>query len=537
MKINIKTILKFPSLIHSKLITGEEKITNPVTNAIIMEALDIEQWGEPGQILLTSYFAFENSNPQKIDVFFEQAKKIGIAGFIFKTDRLVNKIPKDFISRCQNFNFPLIQIPGDVTYPKIVNEILSAISNKNSFLLKTYYDNHQKFIHLMMKQADFTEILNTLKALIDLPVTLNEKMNHKNNGTNNEFNTFKIIREIPFTNETNVKYKKYIVNYEDSSKTSTLLSCHIPNLGYEDYNLFIHKVDSTLTDLQFMAIENAVVAIQTELVKRYALRQNNFSHLNEMASALVFGHLTDKDEISDTLLNLKLDNSKKHRIIIINFDHSLSDQSSPTKERYTETIANYFKIYFHDIVYIKQPREFILIFPINHYNIDSIKNKLLDMLDEVTLKTKFPQFISQINISNEVSAYDLFTGYKQAKNTQKFNNLFDGNSSIINTYDELGILKLFIETDQTETIKKFVPDIIWDLQEKNPELIKTLEVFINVNQSYSKTAKILFIHPKTVRYRVNQLTDHYGINFDNPDEILQYNIAIRMIKILQSKEQ
>ena len=120
MHLKMKDILEFPSLKESQLLTGSKNLQLPVTDAIVMEALDIEAWGQKGQLLLTSYYAFEHATSQEVQSFFEKAKALGIVGFIFKTDRLVQEIPEDFISQCKKHSFPLIQISKQVTYPEVI---------------------------------------------------------------------------------------------------------------------------------------------------------------------------------------------------------------------------------------------------------------------------------------------------------------------------------------------------------------------------------------------------------------------------------
>lgn len=140
----------------------------------------------------------------------------------------------------------------------------------------------------------------------------------------------------------------------------------------------------------------------------------------------------------------------------------------------------------------------------------------------------------KITISEEKSIYNLPNAYKQAMDMRPIIDFWQSESPIV-AYEDLGISKLFIETENVEALKRFVPETIWTLQAKNPELLKTLYTFINANQNYSDTAKLLFVHPKTVRYRVNQLTEQYNIPFDQPDKILYYNIAIRITQFLHFK--
>lgn len=528
MHLKVIDILEFPSLKDSILITGANNLKLPVTDAIIMEALDIEEWGKNGQILLTSYYAFKYASSQKIDTFFELAKRIGIAGFIFKMDRLVNEIPEDFISKCKHYNFPLIQISKQVTYPVVIKEILSAIVNQNTLLMNFYYENHQRFLKLMMQQADVKTTLQTLQDLIKLPVTLIEKTEHSRISSDVDYDSFDILRDGSINTRRTFHYKNILINYGKQMKERTVLSFSIPNLGYEEYELIVHSTGENLSDLQFMAIENAVVALQTEFVQRYAIRQNKYSYLNDITSELIFGRLTSKTDIDDIIYNLGLNSSLKYRVVIYNFKIQVDNYDILEFNRFTDKVINLSKKAFNKLIYVKQPKKIIFIVPIYSKDSEPLKNKLLTIIDTVNEYPLHKQNSFKITISDEKSIYDLPSAYKQAMDIRSISDFSHSECPIV-AYDDIGISKLFIETENPEALKQFVPEKIWELQDKNPDLLKTLYTFINANQNYSEAAKLLFVHPKTVRYRVNQLIEQYEIEFDQPDKILYYNIAIRII--------
>lgn len=534
MHLKMKDILEFPSLKESQLLTGSKNLQLPVTDAIVMEALDIEAWGKKGQLLLTSYYAFEHATSQEVQSFFEKAKALGIVGFIFKTDRLVQEIPEDFISQCKKHSFPLIQISKQVTYPEVIREILSAIVSQSALLLNVYYENHQRFLQLMMQQADVKAILQTLDDLIQLPVTLIEKVDNTRISSGERHDSFKILRESSLNRQRTLQYKYLLVNYEKSTSESSVLSFPIPNLGYEEYELIVHKKNDDLTDMQLMAIENTVVALQTEFVQRYALRQNNNSRLNEMASELIFGRLSRQEDIEDTIYNLGLDASLPYRIIIFSFENQLKAEESSVFNRFTDKVINLLKSSFNDSIYITQSSKIILIVPIHAEDLRDIKALLRRIYNRLYTHPLYKSMPCKITISEEKSIYNLPNAYKQVMDMRPIIDFWQSESPIV-AYEDLGISKLFIETENVEALKRFVPETIWTLQAKNPELLKTLYTFINANQNYSDTAKLLFVHPKTVRYRVNQLTEQYNIPFDQPDKILYYNIAIRITQFLHFK--
>ncbi|MDN6397801.1 MAG: PucR family transcriptional regulator ligand-binding domain-containing protein [Alkalibacterium sp.] len=538
--LKLKEVSGLPSLKDSKLIYGKEKLNISVSGAMVMEALDIEDWGSPRQILMTSNFAFKDETSETIIHFFKKAKEIGISAFIFKKNRLVSEIPEYFISNCKMFGFPLFEVKKDITYESIINDILKLINNRNTLLLQSYYDNHQQFIQLMMNQSGTIKILETLSTLIGVPVSLVEKANAKVIGTKERYNLFefKNAAESMYREFNSLEYEQRSVNYPNikTQENNKLLSFTIPNLGYEQYQLIIHGADYRFSDMDFMAITNTIIAIQTELVKKYALRQNKKARMNEMVSDLVHGRLTNQEDINETINNLELNPDKKYRVIVFNFSSKKRELSDALVNRLTDTLTNLFRNKFNNLLYIGRKDQVSLITSTENMTINNVKKKIETILKKISENKSYKDIYHYISISNEVSLYKLTEGHRQAMDSQKILRMGNEESAIV-SYENLGLYRLFLETDNLNSLDRFVPENLKALQKDNPDLLNTLYVFINVNQNYSEASEILFIHPKTVRYRINRLKERYDIDLKNPEEILQYSIALRILKFIPLENQ
>ena len=97
--------------------------------------MDIENWGNKGEIILTSYFALKDLSPDEITQFMQKLTSIGISALIVKLDRFVSDIPSTITDYCDLHALPLIQIPKEVKYESVILEILGPIIDSNIALL------------------------------------------------------------------------------------------------------------------------------------------------------------------------------------------------------------------------------------------------------------------------------------------------------------------------------------------------------------------------------------------------------------------
>ena len=68
-------------------------------------------------------------------------------------------------------------------------------------------------------------------------------------------------------------------------------------------------------------------------------------------------------------------------------------------------------------------------------------------------------------------------------------------------------------------------------------MITTLQMYLRNNQSIKKTAGAMFVHYRTISYRLDKIKQISGINFDNANEVLAVSNGLIIYKMLKEIEQ
>lgn len=123
-------------------------------------------------------------------------------------------------------------------------------------------------------------------------------------------------------------------------------------------------------------------------------------------------------------------------------------------------------------------------------------------------------------------------------NTQvmKIYDLFDNSSAenVALNYKDLGIYKLLLKTDNLSKLESFADQRVLHMHREDPELFETLLALVTNNLNYQQTAEQLFVHPKTVRYRMSNIESKYGIDIRDSDDYLQVVFTGKILKLVQS---
>ncbi|MCC3144657.1 helix-turn-helix domain-containing protein [Halanaerobium sp. Z-7514] len=106
-------------------------------------------------------------------------------------------------------------------------------------------------------------------------------------------------------------------------------------------------------------------------------------------------------------------------------------------------------------------------------------------------------------------------------------------------YEELGVLRLLWNIDKKELFNfanEYLNELIKYSREKDNEWLETLEVFLEEDGDINISSERLSIHPNTMRYRIKQIQEILGLDFDSFDDKLNLTIAYKIYKFIISSE-
>lgn len=537
----VQEILGLKSMYKASLIAGKNGTYKEITSVNILEATDIANWGRAGEVLLSSFFALQNLNNDELDNFFEKLSNIGISAIIIKIDRLLTHIPTKIIELCDKHLIPLIQIGKEVKYETIILEILGPIINRNISLLNRYYDVHSELTSLALKRPSLEDIIREFKKMIHRDVSFINITKNKEISTNKELSAVSILNnyELATAKYMHFKYERRQVIYNDLLTKPIGMQIRVPvsYLGYDEYDLIIHELTEPLSPEDFMVLENGVKFLQMELLKKYVISQNIAQQKNNIIGDLLNDRLYEEKDIDEVLESLNLNKYQYYQVIIVKL-HPINSSKFLTNNALANLLRKIklkLKASFQELVFMEKT-DWIVFMKNSPSPADCITSQQLEIImEKLTEEQLFNYFYYNISLSSQTTKNSIPCANREALDTQNILRLFYNTNKIL-AYDELGIYKLFLDTNNLGDLTKFISPQIIAFRNDNLILFETLGIFLDSNQNYNIAAEKLFLHPKTVRYRIEKIKTILGINFNNPEDILQIQIATRLFKLITGRK-
>lgn len=536
MKLTLKGALNISSLKNAQLILDQKEKTLteiPISNIMIMEGHDVEKWVEPNEMLLTSLIGYQKENEEEFIKLFKQLGKLNCSGLVIKLGRYLTKVPDNLKQLALELNLPLIIIDNDIQYKDIMFQITQLLFNESNRQLEIYRSTNQIFVSLMENTIQIDTLIDKLSKLLGNDVSIVNSIKYQNRQGN--YFTTKITNEfVKYVPENKLFSRRYFIHeFTINNETRTEILTQLHTRTDNNKFLCVQINDHNIDEDQYISIDVATNFIDLQLNIETNIKNINKVKINDSIDSLLNENHSQSTDLPNILTDKGFVKEKNIQLIYCEIKNNL-DKDNFSIFYNQPNIANNFimssKVYWPHLIYRTWPNRLLLMIQTDN-DIAQIKQKLNKI---VTYTQQDLDGSSKIHISIEFGNYhNLKASSVSCLNTLSLSSsIFSDHKFFITTKDDLGIYQLLINNKDSETIKALIPQGLIRLSKNEPELIETLEQYINHLGNLAQSADTLFIHPKTMSYRINKIEKNYKLNLANANELTNISIGIHLLKIL-----
>ena len=548
MAYTVRKLLESEQFPKMKLLCGEKGLDREVKGIRIIEIEDMERYLTGGEMLITSFQVYLSCNDREVEQHFEDLVKSDISGFIVKkrkeydpTGRRLSLLEK----HCKKYEIPLVEISEDSYYWGIIRYVIMQVFDKATARLKYFKITHDNFNTFILNNNGScntaSNIIKFLSVMIENPVVLyygNLNCMVSTNSDNSklilsdEIQPYKpnIITKFQYMKQMKGSCVQYVVKFAILSEVEIYITITEENRG--------------LTELDYMAIENAIINLQYGFLSEFAQDEVKKKYQRDLIHNILNGLLSSK-EMTEAAAQLGMKESDTYRVVDF---HTIKNnvQSKYTKEQLHEVgvIEGELKHLLPDALIYRNMDQIVMIQQVDSEQTELEYQKEMEEVEDVIQRSIFYRKKDtdfQIGIGKSVKGYQrLKESYHEASQAIKYIEIVrlvtgDKNKSVVH-YSNLGFFQIFGEIDDMTKLERYIPETLKKLYEYDDEhkgeLIPTLQMFLSNNQSIRKTAGAMFVHYRTISYRMEKIKEITGINFDNANEVLAVSNGLVIYKML-----
>ena len=534
MSFTIKDLLESKEFSDMKLIAGQNHKKNEIKGVTIIEAPDIMHFIQGGELLLTGLYAFKSCSIAEFQSYLQEIKTI--SGIIIKKGRTV-KDAETKIKMLEEYAnehcLPLIEVPFEISFQKIMSFVMEHIFNEEVTHLKYFKTTHDNFTALTLsshqREHPIKDILDMLNKLIRNPVSLYDRNFNCYAAANDEFSEFHLSKNAkPFDAGMLTKYKYLKQNNQ------YIIELNLTDKMY----LVITETVSKFESLDCIAIENAIIALQYEFSRKQAIAELEKKYQNDIFNNLLNGKIISYAELKRNIELLNMDFNGFYRVLVFGLEYQGRKNINQTLYNMTD-VENSILQYSPDVKIYRDMDKIVVIQPTNHEQTQLECKQYISELKQF-VEQQNNKLLVKIGVGKMVHGIThIKASYCEAQDALSFIHIMEGfsdNSDIL-LFSELGIFKLLCQETNPNVLIEYIPESLQKLynykKSQQKELITTLKTYLNFNQNLSKTAQSLYVHYKTVAYRIDKISEITGMDFDNPNEMLEVRIGLIIYQMLE----
>lgn len=558
-------VLQIKSLREIRLLAGRQGIHRVVTDVSVLEvARDFWHFLRGGELVLTTLYAMQGDHHAQVEAIRRMAD-LGVAALGLHPFITGTHVHEDLIAAADTHGLPLIQLPASMAYAEVITAVLGNILNRQSIILRKSEDINREFTRLILQGGGVHAIAAGVCRLINQPVLItDETLESLATGTQSMAQRAFLetcLQSPDFRETLAVLHSKRVATQlirtgefvtfkvKAGGRVLNLVVAQATARKEVHGYIFTWETGGIMQELDFIALAHASTALALEMTKERAVQETENRLKSDFLAEVLAGRFTGEEDLLRRGRLMGVDLARKHMVLLVRLELGLNDKASasPQDQRAVARAEHRMQTVLQRVIDTACPRSLVLprgdtILIMMHFERPSERDPArergrdLARVVQAALAPEFEGVPISVGVGDfYVSPLDLNKSYRDAVQALDIGVRIYGHGVVAGVQD-LGVFGVLGGTPRG-SLGEYVTRVLQQLLEydakNNTELAKTLEIYLDEKDSLIAASKRLFVHPNTVRYRIEKIREMLGPElFANPEQRLNFHLALKCRRLL-----
>lgn len=527
----ISDILKLPFLRDARVLAGQEGIHAAVCSVTVLDAPDGVEWIKGGEFVVSTLYPFQ----EELLPFIRGLRERGAAGLGIKLNRYLDTIPPEVLATADALRLPLIQIPYECSFVDIINPVLSEIMNQQLAVLRSGEQRFHAMREQVLQGGDLDSIVRVLSTLIDNPVFIHELINHRSVGFPFSLADRDAVGDLVRVNES-CESEELLPRYQElqirrviGPRGSRLLVPIVVNRQTEGYIIVLEQ-RRKCTTLDHMTVNHAATIAGLYLVGVRAVREVNQRFRDDFLERMVRGEIGGDSALEKRAGELGWHPEPHNTICLLGMEEDSYEGAYRLFRLVKQHLARHRYNTAALMSGIDSGERVLLVCPVPPGR--PYKESMEKRLDALLQQLSGPETPFNIGVGRPFHGLtNAPESYREACAALRIGRSLQGPGSRI-FFEDLGAYRILHGSLDAPDAESFVEEYIlpvarWDRQH-NTDLLQTLKTYLETGCNYRLSARRLFVHHNSIKYRMEKIGKLTGLDPSLPDHLLEYHIALRL---------
>ncbi|HHY94336.1 MAG TPA: hypothetical protein GX513_04900, partial [Firmicutes bacterium] len=170
--ITVREALKLGALKRARVVAGHGGLDNVIRYVSVIEVPDAVRWFQGYELFITAAYCYRGNEDALVQLVEDLVCADASALAICYSQRYLGGIPLKVITRADELNLPVLELPLDVKYIEIITPVLTAIVNRQASYLDLALRAHAELENMVLKGQGLEAIVRKVAELLEVPVIL-----------------------------------------------------------------------------------------------------------------------------------------------------------------------------------------------------------------------------------------------------------------------------------------------------------------------------------------------------------------------------
>lgn len=557
----VREAMRLGGFSRATLIGGKAGLDRRVEWVRVIETPDTASRARAGDLLLTTAFPIKD-DPQAIFGLLGTIAANESAGLVVKPGLYLAELPPGMGEEADRLSVPLFTLEQDVAWVELMEPLLERIINAEHSRLKLSLSIHHRFTEIVLDGKGVDEIARALSGFLDSAVTIEDASFHllayaggseidkhrretlAHHGTPPRVvldpGIQRVLREVD-ARRGPTKVPPFPRLGMDRERIIAPIYAANQVLGY--ISVIDHPRDSE--ELAYMAMEQAAIVAGMALIKDREVAAAESAVRGEFLEDLCEGTFGEEAAALRRARHLGYPMAGQHILLVTDIDgfrdfhrsRALTEeQIQSLKREFLRRVGGVIRRTFGRALVSGRSDMVLGLLPLGT-ELDGYESRLRSVGQQVreSIQEWRPGFTASVAFSAPVYAPDgVAAAYREVLNMLETMTRFGRRDQVV-AATELGVTGLLasVADDRLlEFARRQLGPLADHDRKRGGELLKTLRAYLETGEQQA-AAKRLGIHPNTLRYRLDRITEIVGADLSDGETRLNLAIAVRVQSLLE----
>lgn len=542
---SVAEILEHELFDSAVVVAGEKGLQREVRWVHNAGVPDAANWLNGGELVMTTIFNMPEDTDEQRD-YIRQLVHKDVAGLVLTIGRYIEKIPDHLLETANDCDFPLISIVYTARFVDIAQAINEGISESSLHMMQRALDIHQTLTNLVLEGGGLEHLAERLADLIGHSVSI-ETERFDAIATYNIAEVDEARRYTQLHGHTDPRLIEALENFgilpEIRKQPRPLRLEAMPDVGLEMERILAPIVvhgeiygfmwviadEHGLSEIDRMAIESGSTIAALMMLYQQSVQSAEASLKGSLISQLIQGNAGRETILTDTSLRYGVDLRSPYVMMVVECKMNGSQKLSGLYRAINHMIATdawqaVVGQFAGQIVVLAQDNE-------------HLKALAARVQERVALSKLCGDTTPRVGVSGlQQGSENVPCAYDECQDVLHISNRLNPGGRV-EYFNELGYIHtLYHAGASTLRGNPYVPLLRRLLDEKQADLFRTLEAYLDSGGNGVGTAEILHIHRSTLNYRLQRIFQISDVNLQDPMVRTNLQVALKLMRLFEVEE-